>query len=137
MTWPDVVDLSVAASVLTPLGPMGQSELSMSMICLARTPCGVLMLIRTPDVAGIRGRRRGLQAQHVAPSGGPGMALQISAIARLSLRAWPGNVQHNLELEQRCPCGDRIGSLPLCASMAGPVAQAWNASSDSHWVTTK
>ena len=32
----------------TPTAPIGQSELSMSMTCLARTPCGVLVLIRTP-----------------------------------------------------------------------------------------
>ena len=46
---------SVAASVWTPLGPMGHSELSMSMACLARTPCGVLMLIRHAKVASAAG----------------------------------------------------------------------------------
>ena len=33
---------------LTPTGPMGQSELSMSMVCLARRPCGVLISMCTP-----------------------------------------------------------------------------------------
>ena len=49
-----------AARVRIPLGPIGQSELSMSMICLARRPCGVLvsmwMLCAAP--AGRQARRR-------------------------------------------------------------------------------
>ena len=40
---------SGAASVRTPTSPIGQSEFSMSMVCLARKPGGVLMLIFTPS----------------------------------------------------------------------------------------
>ena len=52
--------MSGAASVRTPTGPMGQSEFSMSMVCLARTPGGVRMSIRRPGFAGVRrgGRSR-------------------------------------------------------------------------------
>jgi hypothetical protein len=35
--------ISGAANVRTPTGPIGQSELSMSMVCLARSPWGVLV----------------------------------------------------------------------------------------------
>ena len=83
MTVPMYSTSSVAASVLIPLGPMGQSELSMSMTCLARTPCGVLMLIRTPaSPAFAGGVEVGAQPSARAVTR---MALQISASARLSL----------------------------------------------------
>src|SRR6201999_4350850 len=35
------------------------------------------------------------------------------------------------------PVATGLFRWPACASIAGPVAHAWNASSDSHWVTTK
>ncbi|CPB43374.1 Uncharacterised protein [Mycobacterium tuberculosis] len=37
-----------AARVPTPISPIGQSELSMSMVCCARRPGGVLVSIRCP-----------------------------------------------------------------------------------------
>ena len=42
-----------AASVRTPTVPIGQSELSMSTVCLARKPGGVLMLIWDAESAAL------------------------------------------------------------------------------------
>ena len=135
--------ISGAARVLTLTGPMGQSEFSMSMTCLARTPCGVLVSIRTPASPALaggagagaqlsRGRRRALSRWPVPPRSGA---------ARRALRvcAGPGNVQHNLELEQvtrRWRPGWRAHRRARAIGRAR-MAQAWNASSVSHWVTTK
>src|SRR5664279_4518396 len=94
--------MSGAARVLTLTGPMGQSEFSMSMTCLARTPCGVLVSIRTPAPALAGGAGAGAQllarAATVAIAVGSANALRRTRRA-LRLRAGPRNVQHNLELE--------------------------------------
>jgi hypothetical protein len=65
------------------------------------------------------------------------MAQHNGASARLNLRVGPGNVEHNLELGNDAPEATGFLCSPRCASIAGPLAQAWKASSDSHCVTTK
>ena len=93
--------MSGAANVFTLTCPMGQSEFSMSMTCLARTPCGVFVSIRTPGLAaGAFG-----DAQPVANTETTEI-VETSATARrcgrraLPLGVGPCNVQHDLELEQ-------------------------------------
>ena len=93
--------MSGAANVLTLTCPMGQSEFSMSMTCLARTPCGVFVSIRTPGLAaGAFGA-----AQPVASPATTVIAVASAAARRSGRRALsrgvgPCNVQHDLELEQ-------------------------------------
>ncbi len=130
--------VAAPAIVRTPTVPMGHSELSMSMVCFARRPCGVLIAIGTPYVASAAGatgvlsaaaRTRMLQRARPRPT---------ARVTPRALRLVARNVQDNLELEQRRACGDRVGAPALCAPRwQGPVAHAWNASSDSHCVTTK
>src|SRR5262245_41700437 len=88
---------------------MGQSELSMSMTCLARTPCGVLVLIRIPVSPALAGGAA-LGAQPLAERTRP--ALSSSAAALLALGFRTGNVQHNLELQQGRARGHRIAMFP-------------------------
>src|ERR1700733_1545102 len=95
--------LSAVARVATPTGPMGQSELTMSSVCWARRPGGVLMSIRAPAPAAL--------ADGVGGGAQPGARAATSAAAaviaatrsrtwrRLRRLAGSGNVQHNLELQ--------------------------------------
>lgn len=109
--------MSGAANVFTLTCPMGQSEFNMSMTCCARTPCGVFVSIRTPGLAaGAVG-----DVHPVATAAIVAIAV-VAATARrtgrdaLTLCVGPGNVQHNLELEQRGTGGHRVGPL---AGMGG------------------
>lgn len=83
--------------------PIGQSELSMSITCCARTPCGVLRSIRTPAFAAGAGGGAQLVRRHAAE-----MTLAVASARRLGRRVLrggvgAGNVQHYLELEQLSP----------------------------------
>ena len=91
-----------AARVATPLEPIGQSEFSMSTVCLARKPGGVFMLIFTPvaaatdDADGVEQlQTRALATATAASDAAP----RRRARPALRLRAGPRNVQHNLELQ--------------------------------------
>ena len=88
--------ISGAARVVTLTGPIGHSELSMSMIWRARTPCGVLVSIRRPALAVGAGGGAQLLA---SPTTVDTAVTSASALRRLRIRVGPGNVQHNLELE--------------------------------------
>ena len=71
------------------------------MTCLARTPCGVFVSIRTPGLAaGALG-----EVQPVASPAATAIAVASAAARQCGRRALsrgigPCNVQHNLELEQ-------------------------------------
>ncbi len=93
-----------AASVATPAGPIGQSELSMSMVCWARRPGGVTVSIRRCGLAAL--------ADGVGEDEHPGVSVRTSAAAavstvarrsrlrrRLVSRRVPCNVEHNLEFQ--------------------------------------
>src|SRR5690242_6500712 len=107
--------LSGAASVPTPTGPMGQSELSMSSVCWALIPGGVRVSICRPGFAAFA-CGEGLGAQ-------PGANVTTSAAAALSAHARrladnrlasllvAGNVHHNLEFQQRGPGRHRLRPL--------------------------
>src|SRR5712675_2427556 len=105
--------ISGAASVRTPTGPIGQSELSMSMVCLARSPCGVLVSMRTPYAASAAGA--GPVLVHPQAMATTSATVSPAALCRrrpaLRLGAGPRNVQHNLELQQRRAGGHRVGPL--------------------------
>jgi len=76
--------MSGAARVLTLTGPMGQSEFSMSMTCWARTPCGVLISMRTaPALAG----GAGAGAQLVARAAAEAIAVAILIALATALRS--------------------------------------------------
>ena len=97
--------LSGAASVLTPTGPIGQSELSMSMVCWARRPCGVLVSIWSPASAAFAGGVGGGRAAATSAATSAAVARQRRGAVphrapALLACAGPGNVQHNLELQQ-------------------------------------
>src|SRR5690348_10507652 len=88
-----------AAIVRTPTVPIGHSELSMSTVCLARRPCGVLIGIGAPYAASATGTVGTLFAQPPANAVTSATATDTVAAARalcLSAR----NVQDYLELEQ-------------------------------------
>ena len=98
----------------TPTVPIGQSELSMSMVCLARSPWGVLVPMWTPYAASAGAgpvfaqplaRATTIVTATVSP------AAPCRARPALRLRAGPSNVQHNLELQQRRARGHGICSL--------------------------
>src|SRR5690349_10292695 len=114
---------SGAASVLAPLGPMGQSELSMSMICLARTPCGVPVLIRIPASPALA-EGVALGGEHPLTRDVVRAAVHTRAVRRPSrldrLLLGAGNVQHDLELQQRRAGGHRIALLSLVRLDRGP-----------------
>src|SRR6185312_15533245 len=119
-----LLTISGAASVLTPLGPIGQFELSMSMVCLARKPAGVLVLIFTPGSTVFDDDADGVeQLQTSAPASATAAtetAARRYARPALGLRASPGNVQHNLELQQRRSGRDRIRSVSRMRFDGGP-----------------
>src|ERR1700739_384300 len=78
----------------------------MSMVCWARKPGGVFMLIIACGVTDDAVE----QPQSRAPTAA---AAASSAAARLALfRVGPGNVQHNLELQQRRSGRHRIRAVP-------------------------
>src|ERR1700739_2035726 len=96
--------ISAVARVATPIGPIGQSELSMSSVCWARKPAGVLMSIWRPVPAAVAaGVGGGAKPEARAPTN----AAAVNAATRcrtwrgLRLVAGSGNVQHNLEFQQR------------------------------------
>src|ERR1700694_2392219 len=105
--------ISGAASVRTPIGPIGQAELSMSTVCSARRPGVVWVSMWTPYAASA-GAIGPLWAQ---PQARATTTAAVNATPRrrarlaLCLGAGPGNVQHNLELQQRCPGGHGGGAL--------------------------
>src|SRR4029079_12844925 len=103
------------AIVRTPTVPIGQSELTMSMVCLARSPWGVLVSMWTPYAASATGADPVLahpQARATTSATGTVRPAAVrSARPALRLGASPRNVQHNLELEERRACGHRIGAL--------------------------
>src|ERR1700716_1055577 len=97
--------ISGAASVRTPTGPIGQSELSMSMICLARRPCGVLvsmwMLCAAPaGPAGPASAHPQARATTTVTTTDIEVA-QRRALLASGLGVGPRNVQYNLELQKR------------------------------------
>src|SRR5690349_7636862 len=98
--------------VRTPTVPIGHSELSMSMVCLARRPCGVLISIGTPYVVSATGAGVAVVVQPLTRPMTSAAATDTVAAVR-ALRLGARNVQDNLELEQRRPGGDRIGRLSL------------------------
>src|SRR5215213_3722295 len=94
---------SGAAIVRTPTVPIGHSELSMSMVCLARIPWGVLVSIWRPYAASAGAGPVWAQPQARAVTSATAIFSVVARRrARLALRlsAGPRNVQHNLELEQ-------------------------------------
>src|ERR1700747_3531326 len=97
--------LSGAARGRTPTGPIGQSELSMSIVCWARRPGGVLVSIPRPVFAAFaggegEGAQPGVRATtNAAPP--PSAARRRPAGRLLSRLVGPGNVEHNLEFQQR------------------------------------
>src|SRR3954451_17112001 len=97
LTW------SGAAMVRTPTVPIGQSELSMSMVCLARSPWGVLISMGTPYAASAGA---GPVCAHPQARATTRRTASVSVVAprraRPALRVGvgPRNVQHNLELQQ-------------------------------------
>src|SRR5437899_1727055 len=105
-----------AAIVRTPTVPIGQSELSMSIVCLARRPWGVLISIGAPYVVSATGAGVALVVQPLASATTSATATD-SVVAVRALRpalfAGARNVQYNLELEERRPCGHRVGGLAL------------------------
>src|SRR5271166_5918189 len=107
---------SVAARVPTPTGPMGQSELSMSMVCCARRPGGVPLSIRCPEAAAFA-----CGAGEEPQPGAKAMTSAAPAVntstrrhrwRRLPRLAGAGNVHHNFEFQQRRPGCDGIGPVP-------------------------
>ena len=104
--------MSGAANVWTLTCPMGQSEFNMSMTCLARTPCGVFVSILT---SGLAAGALGDAQPVIRPAAVVSVVANTTARRKgwraLALCVGPGNVQHNLELEQRRTGGYRIGSL--------------------------
>src|SRR3954453_4045620 len=101
-----------APIVRTPTVPIGHSELTMSMVCLARSPWGVLVSMCKPYAASAGA---GMVSVHPQARALTSTTANVVAQyrARLALRrgAGPRNVQHNLELEQRRACGHRVGAL--------------------------
>src|SRR5690348_18223276 len=94
---------SGAARVLVPSGPMGQPEFSMSMICWARTPCGVPVLMRTPASPALAGGVE-LGVQPLTTE-----AVRMAAPSSASeLRFGGGNVENDLEFQQRGAGGHRF-----------------------------
>ena len=84
-------------------GPIGQSELSMSMICLARRPCGVLvsmwMLCAAPaGPAGPASAQPQARATTIVTATVIVVAQRRARLAS-GLGVGPRNVQHNLELQ--------------------------------------
>ncbi|BDB45342.1 hypothetical protein MKCMC460_56660 [Mycobacterium sp. 20KCMC460] len=69
---------SGAARVPTPTGPIGQSELSMSIVCCARSPGGVVVSIRCPTSAAL--------ADGVGDVAHPGASANTSTAAALDAR---------------------------------------------------
>ena len=67
----------------------------------------------------------------------------VSPVARsrawpaLRLGAGPATSNTTSNSNSDAPVATGFACWPACASTAGPVAHAWNASSDSHCVTTK
>src|ERR1700739_1838615 len=107
--------LKGAARVRTPTGPIGQSEFSMSKVCWARIPGGVRVSICRPGFAAFAcGEGDGAQ---------PGARVTSSAAAALNAATrrrvgrlltslvGPGNVEHDLEFQQRCAGRHRVGSV--------------------------
>src|SRR6516164_10533602 len=97
--------LSGAARVPTPTGPIGQSELSMSMVCRARSPGGVLVSIPRPVFAALAcGEGEGAQPGArvtTSAAAAPNAARRRRADRALTSLVVPGNVHHNLEFQQR------------------------------------
>src|ERR1700752_770705 len=116
--------LSGAARVRTPTGPMGQSELSMSMVCWARRPGGVLVSICRPAFAAFAcGAGDGAQpGVRVAISAAPAVnaSTRRHVRRRLPRLAGPGNVHHNFEFQQRRPGRDGSGPVPGMGFDGGP-----------------
>ena len=125
----------------TPTVPIGQSELSMSMVCLARSPCGVLVSMWTPYAASAAGAGPVLaQPQARATTSATAASAQPRDVApgpRYALAPVPATSSTTSNSSSDAPVATGLARWPACASMAGPVAHAWNASSDSHCVTTK
>ena|SRR6478735_12818319 len=92
-----------AARVRTPTGPIGQSLLSMSMVCLARRPCGVLIWMGTPYAASVGAGR---DVAHPQARAATRANATVSAVARRRAPAasrrsvGPRNVKYNFELQQ-------------------------------------
>src|SRR5690348_12844083 len=106
LTW------SGAAIVRTPTVPIGHSELSMSMVCLARRPCGVLIPIGTPYVVSATGAGVAVLVQpQASPTVSAAATDSVVALRALCLSA--RNVQDNLELEQGRSRGHRVCGLSL------------------------
>src|ERR1700675_563531 len=96
--------LAGRASVRTPTGPIGQSELIMSNVCWARSPGGVLVSIWRPAFAafacgGAEGAHAGTRVTTSATAALNASA-RCSARRRLPSLAGPRNVHHNFELQQ-------------------------------------
>src|SRR6478672_4836776 len=106
---------SGVAIVRTPTVPIGQSELTMSIVCLARSPCGVLVSMWTPYAASATGAGPALAHPQARATTSATAIVKSAALRRawpaLRVGASPRNVQHNLELEQRRAGGHRIGAL--------------------------
>src|SRR5271166_1814785 len=108
--------LSGAARVPTPTGPIGQSEFSMSKVCWARMPGGVRVSICRPGLAAFacgagEGAQPGARVTTSAAAA-PNAATRRRAGRPLISLVVPGNVQHNLEFQQRCACRHGVGPVP-------------------------
>ena len=103
-----------AARVRTPGLPIGQSELSMSMVCRARKPGGVRVSIGIGLAALACGEREGVQAGARVTSSAA-VAVTVStrdrAERRLASRLGAGNVHDNFEFQQRRASRHRVGPV--------------------------
>src|ERR1700733_8474442 len=114
-----------AARVRTPTGPIGQSELSMSKLCWARSPGGVRVSIARPGLAAFAcGDGDGEQpGARVATSAAAAVraSTRCRAGRRLFSRLTPGNVHDDLEFQQRRASRHRVGTLPGMGFDGGPT----------------
>src|ERR1700748_532198 len=117
--------LSGAARVRTPIGPIGQSELSMSTVCWARSPGGVRVSIARPKLAAFAcgdgdGEQPGARVATRAAAAVTA-STRCRAGCRLFSRLAPGNGHDDLEFQRRGASRNRLGALPGMGFDGGPT----------------
>lgn len=93
-----------------------------------------------PVICRVRGRRQAEEQPDASATINAAAALNASIrrpARRLCSLAGPTDVKHDLEFQQRSTGRHGVGPVSGMGCDGGPVAHAWNASSDSQCVTTK